>query len=205
MNCRGEERRIRIVNEYSVKPISYLRLLKGQNKRSDAEANLTDKYYIFECVHKLDPNVKDTIICGNGAGKHFLQLINIKSPILFDPLKSHEMGSEGKNGNCKGGQREKWNDVAKQLYFAIQWIIICWNIIPKGPIVEIKNEIEMLRENIPSVSAIKAVNTILSRDYRKRSLTEMIGEFSKENDLKEYDFKLLSQTLEEQGIQSHFQ
>ena len=204
MNCRGEERRVRIVNEYSVKPIAYLRLLKGQQKRSDAEANLTDKYYIFECVHKLDPNIKDTIICGNGAGEHFLQLINIKSPPLFDPLKSHGMGSKGKGGNTEGSQIEKWNEVAKQLYFAIQWVIICWNIIPKGPIIDIKDKIEKFRENEPYLSEIKSVNTMISKDYRKRSLTEMIGEFRKENDLKDYDFKLLSQKLEEKGIKSHF-
>jgi len=88
MNCRGEKRRIQIANDYIVKPIAYLRLLNGQKKRSDAEANLTDKYYIFECVLKSNPNITEKIICGNGAGAHFLRLINQESPLIFDPLKT---------------------------------------------------------------------------------------------------------------------
>ncbi len=202
MNCRGERRRQQIVNNYYVKPIAHLRLLNGQTKRSDAEANLSDTYYIFECKLKSNVNNIETIICGSGAGKHFLQLLSQESPALFDPLKSHEVGGSGAGGGDT--IEDKWDSTAKQLYNAIQWLIICWDIIPRGPMIAIKEEVVRLHNQKPTFSQIKAINTILSKDHRKRKLTEMINEFSKTNEIKRYEFDLLTQEIEEKGIDSYF-
>ena len=52
MECRGKEKRRRIVEDYYVKPIAHLSLLAGQKKHSDAGPIIEVEYYIFEAIHK---------------------------------------------------------------------------------------------------------------------------------------------------------
>lgn len=52
MNCHGHDTRVRIVENYNIKCTAHIRLLNGQI-RSDAERDITDTYYIFECVNKM--------------------------------------------------------------------------------------------------------------------------------------------------------
>jgi hypothetical protein len=204
MHCRGEDRRIQIVEDYDVKPIAHLRLLHGQEKHSDAEAKLTATYYIFECTLKLDRKIKETIVCGEWAGEHFLKLTNQESPPLFDPLKTFGTGKKGSGVKVAGSQDDQWNKAAKQLYNAIQWLIVSWDIVPTGPILKIKDEVVKSYRNAPTLGQIKGINKIISSDYRKRTLTEMIEEFGKTNTIKSYDFSLLASKLEERGLQSFF-
>lgn len=204
INCRGEKRRIQIVNNYVVKPIAYLRLLNGQKKRSDAEADLTDKYYIFECVLKSNTNITEKIICGNGAGSHFLQLTNQESPSIFDPLKSSGIENQGNSVRGEGVQAEQWNETAKQLYNAIHWLTICWDIIPRKWMIDIRDKIDKSRHEEPLLRDIKSINTTISKDSRKRTLTEMINVLRENNDIKKYDFNLLNSKMEKEGIKSYF-
>jgi len=197
MNCRGEQRRISIVKEYDVRPIAHLRLLNGQTKRSDAEANLTDTYYIFECTSKSNKEIVKTITCGQGAGKHFFKLLNKESLPLFNPLKS--VGVHGGDGNeySRGeSKKQKWNETAKQLYNAIQWLIVCWDIVPRGTIIEIRDKVLMYCDREPFRKRIKAINTVISKGRRKRTLTQMINEAREKNDIKDYDFSLLTSKLD---------
>lgn len=57
MNCRGVNTRIKIVEQYDIKLIARTRLLNGQIERSDAEAKLTDQYYVFQCTAKNDDRI----------------------------------------------------------------------------------------------------------------------------------------------------
>lgn len=47
MDCRSEEKRREIVEEYNVKPVAHLQLLSGQKKHSDAKQIIKNDYYIF--------------------------------------------------------------------------------------------------------------------------------------------------------------
>jgi len=202
MNCRGVKTRISIVDKYIVKPVSRIRLLEGKSKRSDAEADLTDQYYIFQCILKTDKNVVKTIICGTGAADHFLSLTGEEKPILFNPLKSESIDLGGRNSTSNNF--EKWDEEAKQLYNAIHWLIICWDIIPQGALIDIKSNLEKNYTKKPSFGQIKAVNTIISKDRSKLTLTQNIEKFRVNNDIKDFDFSLLIKELEYQNIQSYF-
>lgn len=204
MNCRGEKTRIKIVEKYIVKPVTHIRLLNGQSKRSDAEAELTDQYYIFECILKSDFNKTETIICGTGAANHFFALTNEKNPALFDPLKSENSPNESGSGLESISDHKKWNPESKLLYEAIQWLIICWDIVPRGPLIEIKRKLEKNFYKEPLISQIKAVNTIISKDSSGKTLSHMIDNFRINNTIKCYDFSLLDSKLLSQNIQSYF-
>lgn len=204
MNCRGVKTRINIVEKYIVKPVTRIKMLTGELKRSDAEANLTDEYYIFECILKSDKNIVKTILCGSGAAEHFLSLTGEEMPIQFDPLKaesSTRVSGIGKSGTDKPGE---WNEETKQLYNAIHWLIIYWDIVPQGALIEIKRNLEKYYYKRPFIAQIKSVNTIISRDKTGKTLTQMIDKFKGNNELKDFDFSLLKERLKSENIQPYF-
>ena len=98
MRCRGRETREQIVKDYRVVPVAHIRLLAGQTRRSDAEADIENEYYIFEAVD-ADGN-KEIIQCGMGAARHFLKLLNHGGVPLFNPL--HVGGNVGGHGGAGG-------------------------------------------------------------------------------------------------------
>ena len=202
MNCRGKEKRKQIVREYNVVPIIHAKLLKGQQKYSDATAPITDQYYIFECVHKITGN-KETIQCGMGAARHLLELTHSKSLPIFNLLKSDKTVG-AKTGNSTGGTSRKWNPMAKQLYNAIMILIVAWNAEPGTRLFDLKKEAEKYRYCEPWLSRIEKVNNIIAKDFKKRKLSEILDEFEKENDIKKYEFDLLDKELKKNGITSYF-
>ena len=48
MECRGYDKRKKIVKEYNVIPVAHLKLLSHQTKHSDAGSTIKDEYYIFK-------------------------------------------------------------------------------------------------------------------------------------------------------------
>ncbi|NLD18811.1 MAG: hypothetical protein GX663_00990 [Clostridiales bacterium] len=202
MNCRGVNTRIKIAEQYDIKLIAHTRLLNGQTKRSDAEAELKDQYYVFQCTSKNDDKIVQSILCGTGAAKHFLELMGEPDMPLFDPIRA--TGGSGNETGCNGTgtPKKQWNDESKQLYNAIQWLIICWDIVPKGAIIDIKEKLEHYYYKEPFLSQIKAINTIISKG--KKTLSEMINELRATNDIKEYNFDLLQLRLAEENIKSNF-
>ena len=93
----------------------------------------------------------------------------------------------------------------KELYNAINIIIICWNSIsPKSPLLKIKGNVEKNYFNEPLLSEIKAINTIISHDIKGRTVQGMLSDLKKQNDIKNYDFLLLNNLLNNYDITSHF-
>lgn len=131
-------------------------------------------------------------------------MTNQESPSIFDPLKTFGTENQGNSGGREGVKAEQWNETARQLYNAIQWLIICWDIIPRAGMLDIRDKVVKFRKNEPFLSQIKSINTIISRDFQKRTLTEMIDGLRKSNDIKKYDFNLLISKLETEGIKAYF-
>ena len=78
MNCHGHDTRVRIVENYNIKCTAHIRLLNELIIRSDAERDITDTYYIFECVNKNDDNDVDRMT--NGVGKiQSMSLVEVKA------------------------------------------------------------------------------------------------------------------------------
>lgn len=183
MNCRGTQTRERIVRDYQVTPVAHIKLLAGQTKRSDAEANIDNEYYIFEAVA---PNGEKKIIqCGMGAARHFLRLLNHEGLPLFNPLhvSRNVGGTRGVRGNVN--QEQNWNQTAKQLYNAIMWLIIAWNAEPTTLLYEFRKDILEYYDREPFDWKIKRVNTVIKDGGKGRTLTEIINDFRNENNIRD--------------------
>lgn len=217
MECRSEKKRQDIIDNYYVSPIAHIQLLSGQRKHSDAGQTITNDYYIFEAISKKGGE-KEIIQCGMGAARDFLKKINHKGLPLFNPLH-HAMEKEKKNQNTydSNGNNDKilkWNGVAKQLYNAIMWVIIIIDAKPDTPIYALKDRIYKYKYCKPFPGQVKAVNTIIEKNIRGKTLSQVINELKKENDIREemckFDqlIEIINNYTDNEGnriiIESHF-
>ncbi len=184
MKCRGSNIRRIIVQEYYVAPVAHLKILDNRPKHSDAEAIITDEYYIFIVTSKYNGS-KDTITCGMGAARDFLKLLGHSGLPLFNPIKEEVLKSSVKD--CKTDTSEfdsDWNPTGKQLYNAIMWLISVWDAKIDTPLFKIKDNVVAYKKYPPSSSNIKSVNTIIKNGGKGKTLTEIIEDFRKHNNLK---------------------
>ena len=201
MNCHGLDTRVRIVEYYIIKCTAHIRFLKGQI-RSDAERDITDTYYIFECVIKNDNNDVDRIVCGTGAARDLLQLANITAPPIFNMLHEVDGGGEGGAGGGNQHQVEEWDAAAKQLYNAIMILIIAWNLRP-GPIYNYLEEARRYRHCAPFANRVDKINQIIHR--HGTSLRDILNQLAQNNNIRNYEFNLLEDILHNDGIVSYFE
>ena len=214
MNCRGTATRQRIVKEYHVKPVAHIQLLADQTKHSDAEAIILEEYYIFNAESKSDGK-KEIIQCGLGAARDFLRILGIPGLPIFNPLKkesNNETVLKEKEKESKDNHSDKWNATARQLYNGIMWLIIAWDARPNTPLFEFKEDTLKYKNYDPFDWKIKRVNTVIKNGGKGKTLTEIVGDFQKRNQIKDNmcDFALLkdrmTKILDEKGnrINSYF-
>lgn len=199
MKCRGRRVREKIVRKYQVIPVAHIQLLAGQTKRSDAEAVISNEYYIFEAI---DSNGKmETIQCGMGAARDFLDLLKHNGLPLFNPL--HIDGNVGGLGGLNPipgrneNQGQNWNQTARQLYNAIMWLIIAWDAKPDTPLFKFKKDIIKNQNREPFDWKVKRVNTVIQRGGKGKTLTEIINDFRNENNIRDdmCQFNLLNDVI----------
>ncbi|MGY5345906.1 hypothetical protein ACXFAU_26045 [Paenibacillus glucanolyticus] len=194
-----------MVQEYNIKPIAHVRLLNGQKRQSCTKDLLTDSYYCFSYKAK-DSYVTGTFLCGTYAANHFLELIQHPKLKVFDPLVSENVGTMTSNGtNRDRGLNDTWHPTAKQLFNAINLIVICWGQVPGGVLQKIKNEIEKNKNREPLPGQIKAINTIISRDSKGRTLQQMLDDLRKNNNMiRDFHFNLLNESLIKNEVEPSF-
>lgn len=203
LSCRGEEIRKDIVRDYNVEIITFIKLLNGKTKESDAADIITDRYYEFLCTSKKDCS-KKIITCGTHAGKSLINLAGLKNVKLFNPLCSENLGGNNRNNTERESTdiNEKWNDVSIELYNAIN-ILSIWLDKPLGGVLfNIKKILEVYNDIEPSVSNIKAVNTCISKC--NTSITEIINKLREGNEIREFTFEKINAVLAENDIKSYF-
>lgn len=187
MKCRGREVREQIVRNYQVTPVAHVKLLSGQTKRSDAEANISDEYYIFEAIDSKGK--KEIIQCGMGAARDFLDLLNHDGLPLFNPLHidGNVGGYGGVNPRPRGSENQvqNWNRTAKQLYNAIMWLITIWGWEPDKPLFEFRKDIMENFNREPFDWKVKRVNTVIQRGGHGKTLTEIINDFRNKNNIRD--------------------
>ncbi|MEO3946731.1 hypothetical protein [Gorillibacterium sp. CAU 1737] len=194
-----------MVQEYNIKPIAHVRLLNGQKRQSCTKDLLTDSYYCFSYKAK-ESDVTGTFLCGTYAANHFLELIQHPKLKVFDPLVSENVGTITSNGtNRDRGLNDTWHPTAKQLFNAINLIVICWGQVPGGVLQKIKNEIEKNKNREPLPGQIKAINTIISRDSKGRTLQQMLDDLRKNNNMiRVFHFNLLNESLIKNEVEPSF-
>ncbi|WP_143243671.1 hypothetical protein [Alcaligenes faecalis] len=185
-------------------PVAHVQLLAGQAKLSCTGDALTDTYYCFSYKSRSDV-ANGTFLCGEHAAKDFLQLIKHPGLPLFNPLRSlGGGGASGTTGSMSHSTQMGWNSTAKQLHDAIHLLIVCWASAPGPALADIKRKLEEFSRQPPLFRQIKAVNTILGKDVKGRSLSQMVSEIAKNNSIKTYDFSMLDAALTAKGIPSNF-
>lgn len=204
MKCRGVAVRQEIVKNFQLRPIAHVKLLAGQMKRSCINDALTDSYYCFSYEGRGDSNF-GSFFCGQHAASHFLTLLGEKQLPMFNALKAGD--SDVPESSMHGGMKRKilkWDAAAKQLYNALNLLVVCWDAPPGPALANIKQRLEQSRDLSPHPSQVKAVNTIISKDFRKRTLREMIDELAVKNDIKSYNFDLLNEILYKIEVASNY-
>ena len=201
IKCRNERTRIELVSKYSLEPVAHVQLLNGQKKISCTGDLLTDSYYVFS--YKKG-NEGGTFFCGRHAANHFLNLLGVKSPPLFNPLAGNGEKENSRTSVASGTSPKKWNPISKQLYEAINILLITWDVVPYGPLLDIKKGLEKYYYGEPYLSKIEKVNWIISHDPKGRSIQEMISELRQENSIRKFDFSLLNSALGKNETKSWF-
>ena len=189
MDCRGHEKRLRIVQEYKIIPIAHIKLLNGKIISSDAGGDITDSYFMFNCISKTT-NEREIIYCGKPTAIDFCNLTNQKLPDLFNPLKCTSVSGKLNKNNIREAEMidKKWNPMRKQLYNATMLLIAIFDAKPDTPLFVIKEELETYVDREPFLARIKAINTIISKT--NKTMRDIIDELGKNNDLKSFSFDL---------------
>ncbi|MGX1195983.1 hypothetical protein [Metabacillus sp. SLBN-84] len=204
LKCRGSKCREQLVKQYKIIPRSHTKLLNGQVKKSCTGDILIDSYYSFEYTSRVDSMDKGGFFCGSHATKHFLQLISHPGLAEFNPLSSFGKPTDSYLSS-NSNKNKRWDPTAKELYNAINLLIICWDKPIYGKLAVIKEGLEKFPDKSSFCEKIKHVNAIISKDSRKRTLSTMLTELKKTNPtLKTYKFNLLNTELYDMKIPSNF-
>lgn len=175
IDCRGEDNRVQLVQNFEILPLSHVRLLNGQTKASCAGPTLDREYYVFSYRNYTNSEDTGTFVCGITVANDFINLIQQQNPTvhrlpLFDPLAGFgQVGNLTNTGQTRtGGVRQvpNWNPIAKELYEAIGMICLMWNLDNVGGALEsvllnlVSNPMQ-----IPDDSDIRSINTIISNHF----------------------------------------
>lgn len=200
MNYYSPHRRIELVKQYNVTPVSHLKLLEDEEEVTSIGRKVTDQYYSFRYNHKFNKE-EGGFICGITAAKDFLKLTGHTPLKPFSILKySKSNMSVGRSSINDYGKPQKWNKVAEQLANAIDIFIILKNIKEvNGVLLDRKLELNKYFYSEPKPWKIKSVNTIISRDSfnnTQRTLQEMLNDKRQDGyNIRKFDFTSLNEIL----------
>lgn len=204
MKCRSEKLREELVKIYDIKPIAHVKLLKGQEKVSCTGDLLTDSYYCFSYKKKNTGDPLQSFFCGSHGSKDFLRLLGLKPLTCFNPIKGDGLTGVKTGGSRVNSDIEKWDQTAKELYNALNLLIVYWDIAPNGAILDIKSKVEKDYYKVPGDSTIKAVNTILSKDKNNNTMTMIVNLLGKTHDVRDFKFEDINKRLKEMDLKSYF-
>lgn len=198
MYCRGHNRRIEIVKDYDITPFAHFPVMGSEEVRSDAGDDITDSYFLFNCIHK-ESKSEELICCGISVARDFCDLLGVDLPRLFNPLV--EAGHGGSGGSV-GKSGVRWDPTRKQLYNATMLFII-WLNKKHNVLYSIKEELEQNTDKAPTLSKIKSVNTL----YKKYKTTArgVVEELSKKNHIRDFRFDRVVQVLQDEKIEQYFE
>lgn len=204
MYCRTHELRLKLCDEYEIKPIGRFKLLNGRTVVSDAgDMDITDEYIIFDCILRKGGQ-RETIYCGKYVAEDLCKIINCPMPPLFNPLRNTSKSNKSEHQNKKGTGNLKWNPIRKQLY-DILLVIISYlgNVEKESVLFHIKERLENpdYIEYYPK-GEVKSVNTYLKK--MDMTFQNIIDELSKTNNIRYFQYDLVLEYLLKQTNDQHF-
>lgn len=175
-SCWGSEAKQRIVNEYNLEPIIYVKLLEGQERQGCCGV-VTDKYYFFEATHKITNEVENLIV-GYNCAEQLLDLIGHERLRLFNPIQGE---NNGNGGGGQGGNNTAMAPINKELSNAIHLLCCAWGRVPSGSLKSNLDYIRSIPERPTNDFTITNFNRIVSYDNQGRTLTQIINDLRVDN------------------------
>lgn len=199
-NCKGDEAKKQIVEEYDIYPISFVKLLEGQ-KREGCCGTLKDVYYTFSAINK-ETKKEESFFVGKSCAEQFLELLKLKKLPLFNPLtgindKSKSTASNHKKENAKE-EMDKVLPINRELLNAIALL----SIICDDPLESMQNICKFsIESSKPNENGIIWFNEKLKKYPKGKTLTQMCDELrEKYPNFKVYNFDNLRKVLLENKI-----
>ncbi len=184
--CRGNQKKQEIVNLYNIIPISYVKLLNGQNKKCCCNDILTSSYYTFSATHKQKKE-EYSFFAGEGCARKFLELLNLKPLPLFSPLITEVNNNYSRNINEVKTERietQNIHPVNKELLEAISLLSIVWD----SPLMSMNKIVSYTRSNysVPNTSGVVWFNDKVGKDIKRRTLSQMLDDLRQDNPMLRY-------------------
>lgn len=190
-SCWGTEAKQRIVDEYDLEPIIYVKLLDGQERQGCCGV-VTDKYYFFEATHKTTSDVENLIV-GYNCAEQLLDLIGHARLTLFNPL---QVENNGNGGGGQGGMNTPMAPINRELSNAIHLLCCAWGRIPNGRLKSNLDYIRSIPERPTNDFTITNFNHIVSYDKQGRTLTQIIDDLRIDNpNLRQFSFENMEEVL----------
>ena len=190
-SCWGTEAKQKIVDEYNLEPIIYVKLLDGQERQGCCGV-VTDKYYFFEAIHKTTNEVEN-LIAGYICAEQLLDLIGHTKLTLFNPLQGK---NNGNNGGGQGGNNTPMAPINRELMNAINLLCCAWGRVPNRSLKSNLDYIRSIPKRPTNDFTIINFNHIVSYDIQKRTLTQIINDLRIDNpNLRQFSFENMKEVL----------
>ncbi len=205
-SCRGQTAKQALCKEYKIELVTRLMRYNGQTIKGCC-GDITTEYFIFRASHRVDSQCVETIVVGGHCGRAFLKLIGESVPKLFNALPSLPSKRPGQPTTAATNEHEllsaRLTPLNLQMYNAIHLLVSAWGGECKGKLADFLIYLRQHPERDTDDWVINALNRIVAKDVRRRSLTAMAAQLRVDNPgLHFYEFNLLESRLKDQT--SHF-
>ncbi len=216
-NCRGDVNKENLIKLYWIKPLTHLKLNKGQIEKCCCGDKINDKdsdseCYIFSCTSKTsNAPVPSIFFAGMGCSAKILEMTGAHKLPVFNPFEEdnedeYEIHTANKGDHSNDNQKTKWDPLNKELYKAINILILSWNIRDFNKydtIVKILSFLESKKEIRTKNWAVEAINKMAAKDMKKRRIKDMLKDLGyKTKDIKFHEISALLKSL---NIENYFE
>ena len=198
-NCKGIQAKKQLVDKYNIKPIAYIRLLNGQSKQGCC-GKITDRYYVFE-YESRDNNETGSFFTGYSCGEQFLELLGINKDRfkLFNPfyqIPNNANRNYNRAIRYDNGYKNLKDPLNQEVYNAINLVFAIWDKIPISGTKIAKILDFVTRVNIRTQDfAVVEVNNLVGKDYKSRTLDEIVSEIAINNNIRNFEFPLMKKII----------
>ena len=195
-NCKGDEAKKQIVEEYDIYPISFVKLLEGQ-KREGCCGTLKDVYYTFSAINKKTKE-EESFFVGKSCAEQFLELLKLKKLPLFNPLTDINNKSKSATNNDKKNDTKEEIDKVLPINRELLNAIAIWD----SPLKSMRNVCKFsIESSKPNENGIIWFNEKVKKYSKGRTLTQMCDELrEKYPNFKVYNFDNLRKVLLKKGV-----
>jgi hypothetical protein len=200
-NGHGDENKVRILNQYRLRPAMHTILLQGRSVMCCCGQPVTEEFYQFDAVDHAG-NVVNLLYAGDDCAQTLLRLsettgaATIRPLPLFNPLQPLNVDGYHEIEPGRRGNDVDVNPLNAELEQAIYLTLLCWEAIPRPSVVfsQLLDRIHQHPDRPLMDWEVRTVNTIICKSGH--TLTAMLAELRTTNEtLRHYTFPQLEAAL----------